>query len=143
MLTLNIEIGDFVFRDIKKNELDLVLELYNDDDESMFATGTSRCLSLEDMEEKYLEVLISSHEFFIGIFLKTSDKLIGVLKGRIDYEHNEEAWITSFIIKKEHRNMGIGNKTINAFMLYMQKLMMLKGFMQALYLRTKMVLISG
>jgi RimJ/RimL family protein N-acetyltransferase len=128
MLTLNIEIGDFVFRDIKKNELDLVLELYNDDDESMFATGTSRCLSLEDMEEKYLEVLISSHEFFIGIFLKTSDKLIGVLKGRIDYEHNEEAWITSFIIKKEHRNMGIGNKTINAFISYMHKTYDVKSF---------------
>lgn len=121
MLTLNIEIEGFFFRDIKKDELDFVLELYNETDDSMFATGRDKQLSIEDMEEKYLEVLINSHEFFTGIFSKDNDELVGVIKGRIDYDNSEEAWISSFLIKKDFRNAGIGNKSINAFITFMGK----------------------
>ncbi|SHJ00159.1 GNAT family N-acetyltransferase [Lutispora thermophila] len=106
----------------------MVLELYNETDDSMLATGISNRLSLDDMEEKYLEVLISSHEFFVGIFSNSVGNLIGVLKGRIDYDHSDEAWITSFIIKKDYRNEGIGYKTINAFISFMNKTYDVKKF---------------
>ena len=121
MLALNLEIDDFFFRDIKKDELNKVLELYNDVDESIFATGIDRQLSIEEMGEKYLEVLINSYEFFIGIFSKGNEELIGVIKGHIDYDNSEEAWISSFLIKKDFRNTGIGNKSINAFISFMNK----------------------
>lgn len=128
MLALNMEFENLTLRDIKKDELSLVLELYNETDESMLATGISSRLSLDDMEEKYLEVLISSHEFFVGIFSQTDGNLVGVLKGRIDYDHSDEAWITSFIIKRDYRNKGIGNKTINAFVSFMNKTYDVKRF---------------
>jgi len=128
MLALNLEFENFTFRDIKKDELNLVLDMYNETDESMLATGISTRLSLDDMEEKYLEVLISSHEFFVGIFSQTDGDLIGVLKGRIDYDNSDEAWIASFIIKKDRRNEGIGKKTINAFLSYMNKTYDVKRF---------------
>lgn len=121
MLTLNMEIEGLFFRDINKNELDLVLDMYNETEGSMFATGLDRRLSIKDMEEKYLEVLINSHEFFTGIFSKNNEELIGVIKGRIDYDNSEEAWILSFLIKKNFRNIGIGSKSINAFMSFMHK----------------------
>jgi len=130
MLGMNIEIEGFTFRDIKKNELAQVLQIYNNDSsETGFGIGSNRNISMEELEEKYLEVLISSHEFFIGIFSnKSDDELIGVLKGRIDYDKSDEAWITSFIIKEEYRNKGIGNKTINAFISYMHKTYDVKSF---------------
>ncbi|NLM43104.1 MAG: GNAT family N-acetyltransferase [Clostridiales bacterium] len=129
MLGMNMEIEGFTFRDIKKNELDKVLQIYNNDSaETQFAIGSSRNMSIKELEEKYLEVLISSHEFFVGIFSKTSNELIGVIKGRIDYDKNDEVWITSFIIKEEYRNKGIGNKTINAFISYMHKTYDVKSF---------------
>lgn len=137
MLALNMEFEIFTFRDIKKDELGLVLDIYNETDESMLATGISTKLSLDEMEEKYLEVLISSHEFFIGIFSKSDGDLIGVLKGRIDYDNSDEAWIASFIIKKDRRNEGIGNRTINAFMSYMNKTYDVKRFNAGVISRNK------
>ncbi len=121
MLTLNLEAEDFIFRDIKKEELDLVLKLYNESEESMFATGIDRRLSIDDMREKYLEVLINSHEFFIGIFTKDDSNMIGIIKGRIDYSNSDEFWISSFLIGRNYRNGGVGKRCINAFIVFMSK----------------------
>jgi hypothetical protein len=68
-------------------------------------------MSLRDINEKYLEVLVNSHEFFTGIFLEKEDgmQLGGVIKGRIDYENSEEAWISSILVDNpvsEDWNMG-------------------------------------
>lgn len=121
MLTLNLEVEDFLFRDIKKDELDLVLKLYNESEEAMFATGIDRRLSIDDIREKYLEVLVSSHEFFIGIFTKDEIEMIGIIKGRIDYDNNEELWILSFLMNSNYRNSGIGKKCINTLIAFMNK----------------------
>lgn len=121
MLTLNLEIEDFILRDIKKDELNLVLKLYNESEESMFATGIDRRLSIEDIKEKYLEVLINSHEFFAGIFMKEDSEMIGIIKGRLDYENSENFWISSFLIGRNHRSEGIGKKCINSLITFISK----------------------
>lgn len=121
MLTLNLETEDFILRDIKKDELDLALKLYNESEVSMFATGIDRRLSINDMREKYLEVLINRHEFFTGIFMKEGNEMIGIIKGRLDYENNENFWISSFLIGRNHRYEGIGKKCINAFIAFISK----------------------
>lgn len=121
MLTLNLNLGDFLFRNIKKEELDSVLNLYNESNESMFATGIDRDLSIDDIKEKYLEVLINSHEFFAGIYLKDINDMIGIIKGRIDYDDNEKFWITSFLIGKKYRSEGVGKRCINAIISFMSE----------------------
>lgn len=121
MLTLNLEIEDFLLRDIKKDELDLALKLYNESEESMFATGIDRRLSIDDVKEKYLEVLINSHEFFAGIFMKKDSEMIGIIKGRLDYENSENFWISSFLIGRNHRSEGIGKRCINSLIDFIYK----------------------
>ena len=119
MLTINAICNDLVFKDITKDSLLKVLSLYNQNELNIYATGIDRLLSLEDMNEKYLEVLVNSHEYFIGIFLadrnqKDKEQMIGVIKGRIDYENSEEAWISSIIIANEFQNQGYGKRSVNA-----------------------------
>lgn len=116
MLTLNIQLDNLIFKDITKDDLGNVLDLYNQNEESMYATGIDRRMSLQDINEKYLEVLVNSHEFFTGIFLKEYDAkhLVGVIKGRIDYENSEEAWISSILIENSYQRMGIGTKAVCA-----------------------------
>jgi RimJ/RimL family protein N-acetyltransferase len=121
MLALDINQGDFRFKNIEKDELNSVLKLYNESFESMFATGIDRDLSYKDIQEKYLEVLINSYEFFAGIYLKNEANIIGVVKGRIDYEDSEKFWISSFLIGKKHRNEGVGRRCINALISYMSE----------------------
>jgi len=118
MLTLSIQTDNLLFKDIEKENLREVLELYNQNEGNIYATGIDRQMSLKDIKEKYLEVLVNSHEFFTGIFLNCVEsseeqKLIGVIKGRIDYENSDEAWISSIIIDNRYQRRGIGRKTVS------------------------------
>lgn len=117
MLTINIREKNLCFKDITKYDLDEVLKLYNQNEINMYATGIDRAMSLNDITQKYLEVLVNSHEFFVGIFVYDSDsaisKMIGVIKGRIDYDNNEEAWISSILIDNSFQRKGIGSNAVD------------------------------
>lgn len=130
MLTLNNKLDDLIFKDITKEDLKDVLSLYNQNAQNIYATGIDGRMSLKDIKEKYLEVLVNSHEFFTGIFLdKDNDlKLIGVIKGRIDYENSEEAWISSILVDKRYQRLGIGTKAAEALIDMLNKSYDVKRF---------------
>lgn len=140
MLTLKFSKDNLIFKDVVKENLEQILNLYNQNERNIYATGIDRLMSIEDIQEKYLEVLVSSYEFFTGIFLKDSAetenvekdgteavqsekgcKLIGVVKGRIDYENSEEAWISSVLIDNCYQHQGIGTKTVNAIVSHLNQ----------------------
>lgn len=130
MLTLNNKLDNLIFRDITKEDLKDVLNLYNQNDENIYATGIDRRMSLRDINEKYLEVLVNSHEFFTGIFLEEEDalQLVGVIKGRIDYENSEEAWISSILVDNRYQRLGIGTKAAEALINMLNKSYDVKRF---------------
>ncbi|MDD3705294.1 MAG: GNAT family N-acetyltransferase [Clostridiaceae bacterium] len=130
MLTLNNKKDNLILKDITKEDLKDVLNLYNQNDENIYATGIDRMMSLRDINEKYLEVLVNSHEFFIGIFLDKYNglQLVGVIKGRIDYENSEEAWISSILVDNRHQRLGIGTKAAEAIIEMLNKSYDVKRF---------------
>lgn len=137
MLTLKFSKDNLIFKDVAKENLGQILNLYNQNERNVYATGIDRLMSIEDIQEKYLEVLVSSYEFFTGIFLKDAAgpekdgteslqvekdcKLIGVVKGRIDYENSEEAWISSILIDNCYQHQGIGTKSVNAIVSHLNQ----------------------
>lgn len=120
MLTINLNNENLFFKDINKDDLQEVLKLYNQNEINIYATGIDRPMSYEDICQKYLEVLVNSHEFFAGIFICNEDctknQMIGVIKGRIDYDNNEEAWISSLLIDSSYQKNGIGTKSVSAIL---------------------------
>lgn len=120
MLTINLNHDNLFFKDLHKEDLKDVLQLYNQNEVNIYATGIDRPMSFEDINQKYLEVLVNSHEFFAGIFTQNSDcesnKMIGVIKGRIDYDNNEEAWISSILIDSGFQKNGIGTKAVSTIL---------------------------
>ena len=120
MLTINLNHDNLFFKDVNKEDLKDVLKLYNQNEINMYATGIDRPMSYEDINQKYLEVLVNSHEFFAGIFTeygeKSENKMIGVIKGRIDYDNNEEAWISSILIDSRFQKLGIGTKAVSSIL---------------------------
>lgn len=120
MLTINLKNENLFFKDISKDDLLEVLKLYNQNELNIYATGIDRPMSYEDISQKYLEVLVNSHEFFAGIFICnedcTNNQMIGVIKGRIDYDNNEEAWISSLLIDSSYQKNGIGTKSVCAIL---------------------------
>jgi RimJ/RimL family protein N-acetyltransferase len=106
------------FKDVNQESLEDLLRLYNQNEINIYATGIDRPMSLDDIKQKYLEVLVNCHEFFATIFVHNSEsgkkKMIGVIKGRIDYDNNDEAWISSILIDSSYQNNGIGTKVVKS-----------------------------
>lgn len=130
MLTLKNQLDNMIFKDITKEDLMDVLNLYNQKEQNVYATGIDRRMSLEDIKEKYLEVLVNSHEFFTGIFLdkNNSIQMVGVIKGRIDYENSEEAWISSILVDNRYQRQGIGTKSVETLIDMLNKSYDVKRF---------------
>lgn len=116
MLTINLQLDNLIIKDIAKENLTDVLNLYNQNKQNIYATGIDRRMSSTDINEKYLEVLVNSHEFFTGIFRKSDAglQMVGVVKGRIDYENSDEVWISSVLIDNCCQRLGIGTNVVTA-----------------------------
>lgn len=108
------------FEDIKLENLPRILKWYNKVDDFRFATGIDHPISLEELTQKYAEVAICSNEFFVGIYGQKEKKMIGILKGRIEYENKHSVWISSIVIDPKYQNRGLGSAAINILLSYLK-----------------------
>lgn len=73
-------------------------------------------LDLKEFYERFLEYYVSEGEFFLKI--NKDKKLIGVLKGRLEFKNPTEVWFWYFLLDNDLREKGIGSKIINRVMNY-------------------------
>lgn len=66
---------------------------------------------LSGIEDRILECILSESEFFLKI--SKEDKVIGVLKGRIEFDDRNKLWILFFFLGEEYRKKGLGLKVLN------------------------------
>lgn len=112
-MPIEITRDDISIRNIENNELKDVFYLINKSEDNLKALGRECGLSYEDIKQRYLETLISSLDFFCGIFYK--DKIIGFIKGRMENKNQYELYILSFLIIEEYRGIGLGSKVLSLF----------------------------
>lgn len=112
MLALNIQNSIVCFRNIVLHDLPKILEWYNKVDDFKFATGIDKPISLSVLRQKYAEVVISSREFFVGIYELREGKLIGLLKGRLQNRNDSTVWISSIVIDPLYQHCGYGSSSI-------------------------------
>lgn len=112
MLSLNIHADTVYFKDIKLEHLPQILKWYNKIDDFKFATGIDKPMTLENLMEKYAEVAICINEFFVGIYCQKDNQMIGILKGRLEYENKNSVWISSIVIDQVFQNKGYGSLSI-------------------------------
>jgi ribosomal protein S18 acetylase RimI-like enzyme len=113
MFALNIQNSVISFKDIKVEDLPLVLNWYNKVDDFKFATGIDTPITLISLRRKYAEVAICRDEFFVGIYTQNELKMIGILKGRLKYRNRDAVWISSIVIDPLSQKKGFGTMTIN------------------------------
>lgn len=112
MLSLLIEDRDLVIKDIYKPQLAKIIDWFNSSNKHQYryAMGINKSITIEDIYEKYLEVLINAQEFFLSINLE--DNFVGFVKGRADFRDKGEIWIMSMLIDTPYQNMGIGKRVL-------------------------------
>lgn len=112
-MPIEITRDDISIRNIQNNELIDIFSFINQSEDNLKALGRDCSLSFEDIKQRYLETLISSLDFFCGIFYK--DKIIGFIKGRMESKNQYELYILSFLIIEEYRGIGLGSKVLSLF----------------------------
>ncbi|WP_027624981.1 GNAT family N-acetyltransferase [Clostridium lundense] len=117
MLNIKVAFDDITISNIQKED---ILTLHNWINLQSFYMKNKRdnSMELKELYERFLECYISENEFFLKIYRE--DKLIGVLKGRLEFKNDAEAWIWCFFLGKDVRNKGIGSKALQEFMTYVK-----------------------
>lgn len=117
MYIINAKAEDVYLVNITPMNLKGMIEWYNND-ELKYATGIEGSIELYQLAEMYNKVQQSEVHFWTGIFVSSTDKMIGVLKGQIKFGSIVSVWINTLIIDKPFRNKGYGTKIVNLFMKY-------------------------
>lgn len=110
MIPVQIVNGDLKIKNINVADLKSVLECVNQSEDSLKALGRKEEFQIEDIKERYFETLVNSLEYFLGIY--KNEKLVGIIKGRLENINEPELWVLSFIIIKEYREAGMGTQVI-------------------------------
>ncbi len=112
MLSINVDYDGIILKDVKRRDLEGILKWYKTLKDYQYATGLNEPMNLEELIEKYLEVVYSSSEFFVGIYLKDSRRMIGLVKGSLKKEDVNAIWIYSLIIDSDYRRDGYGTTSL-------------------------------
>lgn len=111
MLDVNIDFGDISVSRIEKVDLpqiEMCMEL-----EKQFLGGID---NLDELSERFWESYISECEFFLKI--NKREKLIGILKGRMEFKNPNEVWIWFFYLNDNYKDTDLGSKIITELIKY-------------------------
>jgi RimJ/RimL family protein N-acetyltransferase len=123
---------------IEKEDFTMLLEWYNQIDKYKYATGLDSPISLEQLNEKYLETLVNTQEFYLIIYLKGENIKIGNIKGHMGYNKPNQCWITSMLIDENYQSRGLGTKAINLLFDYLKNRLSINDFYASVMEENKM-----
>lgn len=103
---------------IELKHLSKLHEWYSNTDEYYYATGLKQPVTVEETSNNYFDILRSSNEALLGIFLRNNAKMIGVLKCRFT---GDTVWINLLIIESRFQNMKYGTKSVAMLLDYLKK----------------------
>lgn len=111
MLDIHIQFDDIEMSNINEEDLSGV-QKWMECQKNFFKEETN----LNDLRERFLESYISECEFFLKI--NQNLKLIGILKGRLEFKNPNEAWIWYFYINDNYRNTELNSATAKKIIKY-------------------------
>lgn len=83
-------------------------------------------VNFKDFFERFVEYYMSENEVFLKI--ERENKILGLLKGRIEFKNNNEFLIWYYIIDDKYRGKGIGSLILNSIQNYFIKEFNIKDF---------------
>ena len=120
MFQLNIRNERIAIRDILPGQLPCILQWYNRVEDFKFATGIEAPITLNTLDGKFAESAASDRDFLTGIHVIGEDRLIGLIKGRIQGKTRDSVWINSIVIDPEFQKRGYGSSAIKLLMCYLK-----------------------
>ena len=127
MYSLNARNETVYFDDICSGELPQVLKWYNLVEEFKYATGNDREITIDILLQKYREAMDSPVDFLAGIHLNRDGRMIGAMRGRIQYSEKNTGWLNFIVIDPEYQGRGYGSASVNLLINHLGTACGLKG----------------
>jgi ribosomal protein S18 acetylase RimI-like enzyme len=114
MFDININTEDISILSIEREDIISVQKWINN--QNCNIKDNEKILGLQEFYERFLEYYVSEGEFFLKII--KDERLIGVLKGRLEFKMSNEVWLWYFLLDSDFRGTGIGSKIITSLKSY-------------------------
>lgn len=117
MFNIDIKFDDINIINVEKEDV-INIENWINSQQDINVNALSN-YGIKEFYERYLEYYLSEGEYFLKIL--SSDKLIGIIKGRIEFKNPNEVWIMCYLIEFRLYSAEISTKIINEFLKYLYK----------------------
>lgn len=107
MFDIEIAFEDIEISSVQKED---VTDIQNWMQEQMSKNAEIVWTNIEELGDRFLEYYMSENEFFLKIV--KDKKIIGILKGRVEFKNPNEVLIWCYILDTELRGKGIGSRIL-------------------------------
>ncbi len=117
MFDIYFNFDDISISSIESSDIDSVKEWL----EAQKCNGNTseQYLNIDEFRERFIESYVSETEFFVKI--NKEEKLIGIIKGRIEFKQNNEVWIWCYVIDNSMKNKDLGNRLVTNLTSYFNR----------------------
>jgi len=108
MFEVSMQFDDINISSIESEDLECIQNWLNLEKE--FSKKNN--LEFQDLYKRFLEYYASECEFFLKI--NKCNKLIGIVKGRIEFKNPNEVWFSFYLLDSNERGRGQGSRILNS-----------------------------
>jgi len=112
MFNIDIKFDDIRIMSVEKEDIFKIENWINN--QQGFNIDAQKNYSIKEFYERYLEYYVSEGEYFLKVLC--GSKLIGILKGRIEFKNPNEVWIMCYLIESRLYDAEISTTIINEFL---------------------------
>lgn len=117
MFNIDIKFDNINIMSIEKKDIFEIDDWINN--QQIYNIEAEKNYGIKEFYERYLEYYMSEGEYFLKVLC--GDKLIGVIKGRIEFKNPNEVWIMCYLIEFSLYDEKISNSIINEFLKHLYK----------------------
>lgn len=115
MFYIKLNFQDIEISSIEKEDLNNTYKWFANE-EIFMSRMCPKCIDEKQFYERFLEYYFSECEFFLKI--KKQGKIIGILKGRIEFKNPNRVWIGYIMLDHTIRGKGMGSKILHKLVDY-------------------------
>lgn len=117
MFNIDIKFDDISIINVEKEDVFNIEDWINS--QQAFNVDALNNYGIKEFYERYLEYYLSEGEYFLKVIC--GDKLIGIIKGRIEFKNPNEVWIMCYLMEFRLCSAEISTNIINEFLNHLYK----------------------
>lgn len=116
MFDIELLIDDIRLSSVEKEDVQIIKDWMQ---EEMNSKNSELWTDISELDDRFLEYYMSENEFFLKVI--KNNKLVGILKGRVEFKKPNDVFIGCFILDSNLRGEGLGSRILLETIKYFEK----------------------